>query len=114
MSTIEKSYADVLRFVAAEAIPTHQGDERSPVAWGALVQMDTEHLMHLIGVLYVEVLMRCNTGEISDAEGGSQFRQFAQQLLNSDFGQAAWANAQQRRPQRAAPATMPSPPPSAG
>ncbi len=103
MPSIEDSYADVLKFVAAEATPTEQGQERSPAAWGALVRLDSEELMHLIGVLYVEVLCRCESGEIAEAEGGQQFRQFAQQLLSSDFGQAAWQNAKDRRPPRPGP-----------
>lgn len=113
MPTIEESYADVLKFVASEATPTHQGEQRSPAAWGALTRLDTEHLMHLIGVLYVEVLCRCDAGEIQEGEGAEQFRQFAQQLLSSDFGQAAWVNAQQRRPARPAPSPVPAyaPPP---
>jgi len=116
MPTIEESYADVMKFIASEATPTHQGQQRSTAAWGALVRLDSEDLMHLIGVLYVEVLCRCDSGEIAEAEGGQQFRQFAQQLLSSDFGQAAWQNAQLRRPQRVLeqPSPVPAyaPPPS--
>lgn len=100
MADIVQSYVNVLRYLSQEAKPDKPGERRPNTAWATLSSLETENLLHLLGVMYVEILCRVDSGEIKEDEGGAQFRAFAQQLLQSDFGATAWANAKARRPPR--------------